>query len=149
MSLNQRRLAASSRPRFKKTLLAVTLASLACSAGAEEKSEQLELGAVVVTATGFEQSVKDAPAAITVISAEELKKRSYTDITDALKNVAGVQIAGGGVERSIQIRGMTSGYTLFLIDGRPMQGNDSFGLNGTQNGTPINFLPPIEAIERI
>ena len=63
MSLNQRRLAASSRPRFKKTLLAVTLASLACSAGAEEKSEQLELGAVVVTATGFEQSVKDAPAA--------------------------------------------------------------------------------------
>ncbi|MDZ4191129.1 MAG: TonB-dependent receptor [Pseudomonas sp.] len=149
MSLNQRRLAASSRPRFKKTLLAVTLALLACSAGAEEKSEQLELGAVVVTATGFEQSVKDAPAAITVISAEELKKRSYTDITDALKNVAGVQIAGGGVERSIQIRGMTSGYTLFLIDGRPMQGNDSFGLNGTQNGTPINFLPPIEAIERI
>ena len=99
MSLNQRRLAASSRPRFKKTLLAVTLASLACSAGADEKTEQLELGAVVVTATGFEQSVKDAPAAITVISAEELKKRSYTDITDALKNVAGVQIAGGGVER--------------------------------------------------
>ncbi|WP_275546192.1 MULTISPECIES: TonB-dependent receptor domain-containing protein [unclassified Pseudomonas] len=149
MSLNTRRLVASSRPRFEKTLLAVTLASLACSAVAEEKAEQLELGAVVVTATGFEQSVKDAPAAITVISAEELKKRSYTDVTDALKNVAGVQIAGGGVERSIQIRGMTSGYTLFLIDGRPMQGNDAFGLNGTQNGTPINFLPPIEAIERI
>lgn len=149
MSLIPRRLAAAPRPGFNKSALAVTLASLACAAGANEASEQLQLGTLVVSATGFEQSVKDAPATITVISAEELQKRSYTDVTDALKNVAGVQVAGGGVERSIQIRGMTAGYTLLLIDGRPLQGNDAFGLNGTQAGTPINFLPPIEAIERI
>ncbi|MFD2016270.1 hypothetical protein ACFSJQ_12390 [Vibrio olivae] len=37
------------------------------------------------------------------------------------------------------IRGMSSSYTLFLIDGRPVQGNDAFGLNGAQAGTPINF----------
>lgn len=138
--------AAGKKPQFKKSLLAAAMASLAFPAHA---SEQLELKEVVVTASGFEQSIKDAPAAITVISAEELKKKSYTDVTDALKNVAGVQISGGGVERSIMIRGMTAGYTLFLIDGRPVQGNESFGLNGSQAGTPINFLPPIEAIDRI
>ena len=44
MSLNQRRLAASSRPRFNKTLLAVTLASLACSAGADEKADSSSQG---------------------------------------------------------------------------------------------------------
>lgn len=135
----------TARPMFQKTLLAATLASLAYSVTAQEKV----LGPVVVSASGFEQSVKDAPATISVITAEELKKKSYTDVTDALKNVAGVQISGGGVEQSIRIRGMTADYTLFLIDGRPMQGNDAFGLNGGQAGTPINFLPPLEAIERI
>jgi outer membrane receptor protein involved in Fe transport len=107
---------------FTPTLLAGALASLSYGVQAEQ---QLELETTVVTAAGYEQSVKDAPASISVITAEELKKRSYTDVTDALKNVAGVQVIGGGVEQSISIRGMTSGYTLFLIDGRPVQGNDA------------------------
>src|SRR5690606_24083206 len=62
---------------------------------------------------------------------------------------AGVQISGGGVEQSIMVRGMTSAYTLFLIDGRPAQGNDAFSERGSQAGTLINFLPPLESIERI
>src|SRR5690606_23397091 len=103
MSRHMRQFASCSQPHFKRTLLAVTMASLACSAVAEEA---LDLGQTVVTASGFEQNLRDAPAAITVISAEELKKKSYTDVTDALKNVAGVQISGGGVEQSIMLRGM-------------------------------------------
>ena len=146
MSRRMRSFAASSQPHFRKSLLAVALTSVACSAVAQDA---LNLGQTVVTASGFEQNLRDAPAAITVISAEELQKKSYTDITDALKHVAGVQIAGGGVEQSIMMRGMTSAYTLFLIDGRPAQGNDAFSERGSQAGTPINFLPPIEAIERI
>ncbi|WP_226944950.1 TonB-dependent receptor domain-containing protein [Pseudomonas sp. FME51] len=146
MSRRKCQFASRSQPQFKRTLLAVTLAAMACSAVAEEA---LDLGQTVVTASGFEQNLRDAPASISVISAEELKKKSYTDITDALKHVAGVQIAGGGVEQSIMLRGMSSAYTLFLIDGRPAQGNDAFSERGSQAGTPINFLPPIEAIERI
>lgn len=104
---------------------------------------------IVVTASGYEQNLIEAPASISVVTAEELKLKSYTDVTDALKHVAGVQIMGGGVEQSILIRGMTADYTLFLIDGKPAQRNEAFGLNGAQAGSPINFLPPIEAIERI
>lgn len=139
-------LIATPRPTFQKTLITAALASMACSVTAQER---LELNSVVVSASGFEQNIKDAPATISVITAEELKKRSYTDITDALKNVAGVQVSGGGVEQSIMVRGMTSAYTLFLIDGRPAQGNDAFSERGSQAGTPINFLPPLESIERI
>lgn len=113
----------------------------------EEAVNPIEV--IVVTASGYEQNLLEAPATISVISAEELKKKSYTDVTDALKHVAGVQIMGGGVEQSIMLRGMSSDYTLFLIDGKPAQSNEAFGLNGTQAGTPIHFLPPIEAIERI
>ena len=134
---------------FTKTLLATALLSAACSAIAEENLARVVLNETVVTATGFEQNIKDAPASISVITAEELERKAYTDVTDALKNVVGVQVSGGGVERSVMIRGMLSGYTLFLIDGRPVQGNDAFGITGSQAGTPVNFLPPIEAIQQI
>lgn len=135
---------------FKRNRLACAIAVAASMNSLVHAQDALELKpTTVVSASGFEQNIKDAPATISVITAEELKKRSYTDITDALKNVAGVQISGGGVEQSIMVRGMTSAYTLFLIDGRPAQGNDAFAQRGSQAGTPINFLPPIEAIERI
>src|SRR5690606_30183656 len=91
----------------------------------------------------------DAPATISVITADEIKQRSYTDIADVLVNVPGVHVQGGGVEQSIMLRGMSADYTLFLIDGRRMQDNQAFGLNGGQAGTPINFLPPLDSIERI
>jgi outer membrane receptor for ferrienterochelin and colicins len=104
---------------------------------------------IVVTATGYELNVKDAPATISVITSEEIRRRSYTDITDALINVPGIHIQGGGVEQSIMIRGMDASYTLFLIDGRRVQDNQAFGLNGQQAGTPINFLPPLDSIQRI
>ena len=146
MSFRKQCFAASTQPHFKRTLLAIAMTSLAFSASAEEA---LGLEKMVISASGFEQNIKDAPASITVISQEDLQKKSYTDITDALKNVAGVQISGGGVERSIMIRGMSAGYTLFLIDGRPVQGNDAFAQRGSQAGTPVNFLPALESIERI
>lgn len=131
---------------FHRTLIAAAaLTSLAALA----QQEGTQLDVVTVTAGGYEQSVKDAPASISVITAEEIAKKSYTDVTDVLKNVPGIHIQGGGVEQSVMIRGMSSDYTLFLVDGRPQQDNQAFGLNGQQAGTPINFLPPLESIERI
>ncbi|WP_231731769.1 TonB-dependent receptor domain-containing protein [Sphingomonas sp. CCH5-D11] len=104
---------------------------------------------IVVTATGYELNVREAPATVSVITEKEIRQRSYTDITDVLANIPGVHIQGGGVEQSIMIRGMSSDYTLFLIDGKRVQDNQAFGLNGQQAGTPINFLPPLDTIERI
>ena len=80
---------------------------------------------VVTSASGYEQNVADAPATISVITAEELEKKSYSDVTDALKNVPGVYVNGGGSNQTISIRGMGSSYTLYLIDGKPMNPNFS------------------------
>ncbi|MPT49322.1 MAG: TonB-dependent receptor [Sphingobium sp.] len=104
---------------------------------------------IVVTATGYALNIQNAPASISVITADEIKQRSFTDVTDVLMNVPGVHIQGGGVEQSIMMRGMSADYTLFLIDGKRVQDNQAFGLNGGQAGTPINFLPPLESIDRI
>ncbi|MDO9403017.1 MAG: TonB-dependent receptor [Polaromonas sp.] len=141
-----------SRP-FRRTLIAAaavsSLSALATHAMAQSSEATGQLNEITVTAGGYEQSVKDAPASISVITAAEIAKKSYTDVTDVLKNIPGVHIEGGGVEQSVMIRGMSSDYTLFLVDGRPQQDNQAFGLNGTQSGTPIHFLPPLDSIERI
>ena len=41
----------------------------------------------MVTATTREQSVIDAPASLSVITAEQLAKRPIADLTDALRDV--------------------------------------------------------------
>ena len=103
----------------------------------------------VSTASGYEQKLKDAPASITVISGEEIAKKSFTDLADVLKSVPGVIVQGSGTEQSISIRGMSSSYTLFLIDGRPAQGGDTFEFNGGGKGQQLALMPPLEMIERI
>lgn len=104
---------------------------------------------VVVSAAGYAQNIQDAPATITVITAKEIAKKSFTDLADVLKTVPGVAVLGSGTEQSISIRGMGNTYTLYLIDGRPVQGGDTFEFNGGGRGQQISFMPPLDMIERI
>ncbi|WP_148571906.1 TonB-dependent receptor domain-containing protein [Aliarcobacter cryaerophilus] len=104
---------------------------------------------VVTSASGFEQNVADAPASISVITAEELQKKSYTDVIDAVKNIPGVAVAGGGNNQEITIRGMGANYTKYLIDGKPISAGRTVNGNGTDGGKIGAYLPPIDMIERI
>jgi len=136
--------------KFRRAFLVTssTIAAISASGTAYADADRSSSD-IVVSATGYALNVEDAPATISVITADEIKQRSYTDITDVLQNVPGIHIQGGGVEQSIMVRGMSADYTLFLIDGRRVQDNQAFGLNGAQAGTTINFLPPLDSIERI
>lgn len=108
----------------------------------------LVLDRMVVTAAGFEQTVEDAPASITVLSQQELAKQSYTSVVDAVKNVPGVYLTGGGQSRDLSIRGMASTYTLYMVDGRPLSAGRSVNTNGQDSGKQI-ALPPLSMIERV
>ncbi|WP_221796498.1 TonB-dependent receptor domain-containing protein [Oceanobacter mangrovi] len=103
---------------------------------------------IVVTAAGHAQEVIDAPASITVISAEELRKKSYSSIVDAVKDIPGVYVNGGGNMQDITIRGMDDAYTLYLVDGRPISSGRNVNTNGTDGGKQIG-MPPLSMIERI
>ena len=107
-------------PRFTRSVLASAV-TFAVSAGTATAQEDQQLDNIVVSASGFEQAMVDAPASISVISREELSRQRVTSIADALRNVEGVDI-GGSVGKTggsnISIRGMPSDYTLILIDGR-------------------------------
>ncbi|MGP9499987.1 TonB-dependent receptor plug domain-containing protein, partial [Halomonas sp. AOP43-D1-4] len=133
---------------FRLTLLATTVASLATSTALAQQSETLNN--MVVTASGFEQQIKDAPASISVLSREQLERGHYQNITDALRDVPGVTVTGGGGGdngHDISIRGMPAQYTLVLVDGRPQSSRESRP-NGSA-GFEQDWLPPLQAIERI
>jgi len=110
-----------------------------------------DIDGVVVTASGFEQKLVDAPASVTVIPRLELEQMRATNIAEVLSTVEGVDVGGavgktGGL--NINIRGMGSDYTLILIDGRRQNTAGSVTPNGFGE-TSSSFLPPVGAIERI
>ena len=70
---------------------------------------------IVVTAAGFEQKVVDAPASISVVTAEELRQRPYLTLIDAVRDLEGVDVGETSDktgQRTISIRGMGADYTL-------------------------------------
>ncbi len=106
---------------------------------------------VVVTASGFEQITRDAPASITVLGVNDLQERRYTSLAHALVDVEGVDIDGGAGKTgglNISMRGMPSDYTLVLIDGRRQNAPGNVTPNGFGE-TSTSFMPPVDAIERI
>ncbi|MGP1449557.1 MAG: TonB-dependent receptor domain-containing protein [Wolinella sp.] len=133
---------------FKHFLVAnLTLGTLLAAQG--EKSFALE-EVKVTSATGFEQNIKDAPASISIITGEELKKRNHQDIENMIKDIPGVFGAtlGAASRRGITMRGLGQKYTKILIDGRPATSDSAYkGLRAV--GSSQNFLPPANTIERI
>lgn len=133
------------------SLAILGMTSTSIFANTEAVSSTHQLSTIVVSAAGFEQNIKNAPASITVITAEDLKNKRITSIADALADVEGVDIsptAGKTGGLNIRIRGMDSEYTLVLIDGRRQNSTGDISPNGFGESNN-SFIPPISAIERI
>lgn len=131
----------------RSSTLAVFLAGAAHAQTNPPEPVPLTLEDVVVTASGFEQRVEDAPASITVIDGEGLRRKSYRDLGDAVRDVEGVTVNGGANESDISMRGMPGDYTLILVDGKRQSARES-RVNGNA-GYEQSFVPPAAAIERI
>lgn len=127
---------------FKRSLLAVAVMSAAAAAYAENKEDT-----IVVTASGFAQEMRDAPASITVITKEQLQNKPAANLIDMVKDVEGVSVIGGSLKPDISIRGLSGDYTLIMVDGRRQNSRESRP-NGS-GGYEAGFIPPVEAIERI
>ncbi|WP_367346065.1 TonB-dependent receptor [Stenotrophomonas bentonitica] len=144
-----------SSPTLAHSLAALTAAiALALSAQAHANGEvaanATDLDTVVVTATGAQQWIRDAPASISVITRQEIERKPVSSIGQLLSTVPGVTggYALSGAQSKIRLRGLPEQYTLILIDGR-RQGNSS-GVNYRDDLGPqdLNWLSP-DMIERI
>lgn len=106
---------------------------------------------LVVTATGFEQKLTQAPASISIVSEEDIKSRSFTSLLDVVKYQEGIDIGttrdktGQG---SVSMRGLTGEYTLLLIDGKRQNNHGDIYPNNF-GGNAFNHIPPLETIERV
>lgn len=70
----------------------LTLLFGSASAVYADEVQEYALDTMVVTATRVEQKAFDTQADITVITREDLEKKHYTDLGDALKDVPGVTL---------------------------------------------------------
>lgn len=126
----------------------------ACSAlvfNTAAQAQPTELDELVITASGFEQKVTDAPASISVLSQQDLQKNQFSNLGEALETVEGLDVrqsTGKTGGMNISIRGLPSEYTLILIDGRRQNPPGDVTPNGFGD-TSTSFIPPISAIERI
>ncbi len=110
--------------QFKYQTLAACIA-MVCSVAQADNSQANEAEApiehMVVSATGFEQKLTAAPASISIITEADLRTRPFITLLDAIKYQEGVDI---GTSRdktgqgSISMRGLTSEYSLILVDGK-------------------------------
>lgn len=114
---------------------------------APDADQTLMLDPLVVTASGNLQNVTDAPATISVVTGDQLRREMVRDLSDALRYVPGVTTIGNANEGEISIRGLPGTYTLILLDG-VRQGTRESRPNGS-GGMEQSFMPPPEAIERI
>ncbi|AKC87636.1 TonB-dependent receptor domain-containing protein [Pseudoxanthomonas suwonensis] len=146
----------SSNCHLRPTALALALgaalaAPLAAKAAPAPAPDPTTLDTVVVTAAGFEQKIVDAPASISVVTREELQKRPYLTLIDAVRDLEGVDVGETSDktgQRTISMRGMGPEYTLILIDGKRQNNHGDIYPNAF-GGNQFNHIPPLDTIERI
>lgn len=136
----------SPRP-FRLSLATATVSlSLLFPALACAETDAVSLDRIVVTASSQQQSLRDAPAAVSVVTREQLQSRPVTDVLDAIREVPGITLSGISFTRQgISIRGLNPGQTLYLIDGRRVSNSADVIAHADFE---LSWIP-IEAIERI
>jgi iron complex outermembrane receptor protein len=101
--------------------LTVTLGEIV-TANIELAPEVIQMQTYVVTASRRRERVEDAPAAISVITQQEIRRESNTNLGDYLKQVKGVDFTQSGVDSyNLSARGFNSSFSsrlLTLTDGR-------------------------------
>ncbi len=134
--------------QLRRMTIAVALGSVALGATAQDMTT---LEKMVISAAGFEQKITDAPASISVVEREELEKRPYMTLIDAVRDLEGVDVGETSDktgQRTISLRGMGPEYTLILIDGKRQNNHGDIYPNNF-GGNQFNHIPPLDAIERI
>ena len=102
----------------------------------------------VVTAARTETKLVDTPANITIVGAEEIESRHYTNVAEVLKDVPGANVLDNGTgtsEKAVLLNG--DDRVLILVDGRRM--NIDMGTASGNSGFDMNYLPDVALIERI
>jgi iron complex outermembrane receptor protein len=130
--------------------IALTMVPLVVSAAEHTKHSShghgtttTQMETITVTASKIDIYVKNHPQQVTVMTRDQIKQGSYTDLNQVLNAMPGVEVKkSSGIGSRISIRGSGgSGKILILINGRPA--------NSTQyGGVDLDSLP-LDMVTRV
>ncbi len=106
---------------------------------------------VVEAASLHMQSLMDAPASVTVITDEEIRRRGYRTLADALSDVRGLYITNNRAYDSLAVRGFDipgdfSTRLVLLINGHSLSAYVAAGYFGQDFGLDMDLIKRIEII---
>ncbi|WP_300698695.1 TonB-dependent receptor [Bacteroides sp.] len=92
-----------------------------------------ELNPVVVTGTGTHQRLKNTPAPVSVITANEIKRAGITDFQQAMTMmVPSLSFSPNAMGSYLMMNGLSNKYVLILLNGRKMTGDISGNIDISQ-----------------
>jgi len=115
----------------KKSLSLITATLLLTTNTYADTAIQLE-DITIISTNKVPTSIQKTTANVTVITADDIEKKGYQTVAQAINTVAGISVthSGGlGQQTSFFVRGADSGKVLVLLDG--MRLNDPSTPNGT------------------
>lgn len=130
-------------------LTGMTMAALCGNAGAQAADSVYELNPIIVTAQRTATEDLKTPAAVEVLTADDLQKTGATSMQEALKFSTGVithaqgprNISQGTMTSKVVIRGVEKG-TLVLVDGVPMNQGGRYNLEDI----PVDSVDRVEVV---
>lgn len=132
----------------RKAFGAVAALTLAAFAAAPAQADETEITTPELLISGGVEPIptKEAASSYTIITAEEIEKFQYRNVTDALRSVPGLHIVESGARgalTSVFTRGANSNQTLVMVNGLAV--NDPSSPGGAANLASI----PLDNVERI
>lgn len=143
---------------MKRNLLILVMLLLLGPAARAQQEEKAQIAGeeilfaeipVVFAAAKFEQKIGEAPASVTVITTDEIKRYGYSTVSEALRGVPGLYVTYDRTYKYLGVRGYyipgdDSSRVLVLIDGLTV--NDPvYGGGAVSNALDID----IDSIKRI
>ncbi|MEN5209066.1 TonB-dependent receptor [Stenotrophomonas terrae] len=122
----------------------------------DEARSAKTLDKVTVTGSLIPQTQIETATPVTVITAEDIKSRGFSSVTEVLQKnsmstggVQGAQTSASFTQgaETVSLFGLPPGYVKYLIDGRPMSNYPAL-YNGSDTFNNISGIP-VDLIERI
>lgn len=128
------------------TLAMTTIGVSAQMAPVQDDGHQIKLEEVVVTGTRTEKRLSEVPVLTTVISEKDIRKSGVQTALEALEdNLPGIVSEANAMGNNLRIKGLSSRYILFLVDGERMV-SEGAGGNINLSQIDVNSIKRIEII---
>lgn len=123
-------------------LALIISSSLFAEETTKEKDYGVRLNESTITTERYEETpVIETAKNITVITGEEIEKKGYRNVEDALKMVPGLFLTDGSFSMRGQVPKLADKSLVVLVDGIPQNGMDNRQYD-------LDFIP-IEQVEKI